>query len=311
MCEDSVVVGLDPEADVGFFSMSTGQRRTGHRADPDRAGPGLGVHRPGLQRPAFLALGYDSWDEYVDARFGDLRLAVPREHRTQVVATLAGARMSVRAIAKLLGVGVATVHRELVRATTSTEESEGSDGGLPPVLGRDGKTYPRTTRHAPTRCQTCGESHLRGTLDCPWDMFAQGLGPHPSPRNGSNRDTDDDKVPAANGQPNQQPTAPDQQNANTTPERPAQTSVISAGADSDLTDLLKQIESIVADLRRVTPNSTAANPSPRSTTTENLAAEAEREESTRWASLVKALLRLADKLQAQAQHLAADCDATA
>ena len=44
----------------------------------------------------------------MDARFGDLRIAVPREHRAQVVAELAGVRMSCRAIAKVLGVGVAT-----------------------------------------------------------------------------------------------------------------------------------------------------------------------------------------------------------
>ena len=74
---------------------------------------------------AFIALGYPNWDAYVDARFGDLRIAVPREHRTQVVAELAGVRMSCRAIAKVLGVGVATVHRELTRSSLSDASGHG------------------------------------------------------------------------------------------------------------------------------------------------------------------------------------------
>ena len=141
-CEDSVAVGLDPEADVGFFSMSPAsaeQVTVQIRTVLDRAWEFIALAYKGR---AFLALGYASWDEYVDARFGDLRLAVPREHRTQVVATLAGARMSVRAIAKLLGVGVATVHRELVRSAgvpTGTPEPPNAVS----TLGRDGKTYPR------------------------------------------------------------------------------------------------------------------------------------------------------------------------
>jgi len=104
---------------------------------------------------------------------------VPREHRTQVVVTLAGARMSVRAIAKLLGVGVATVHRQMVRAT---ELAPGRSGELEmPVssLGRDGKSYPRGRRVVPKTCATCGEVHAVGSSDCPWDLFARGLGPHP------------------------------------------------------------------------------------------------------------------------------------
>ena len=140
--EDNLAVGLDHEADVGFFSMSpaSAEQVTVQIRNPlDRAWEFIALAYKGR---AFLALGYGSWDDYVDARFGDLRLTVPREHRTQVVATLADARMSVRAIAKLLGVGVATVYRELLRSRgvpTGTPEPPNAMS----TLGRDGKTYPR------------------------------------------------------------------------------------------------------------------------------------------------------------------------
>ena len=174
---DDVVVGLDPEADVGFFSMSPAsaeQVTVQIRTVLDRAWEFIALAYKGR---AFLALGYTSWDEYVDARLGDLRLAVPREHRTQVVATLAGARMSVRAIAKLLGVGVATVHRELVRSA-GVPIGTAQLPDCSSTMGRDGKSYPRNPR-ATSACPTCGEVHPDRTADCPWDLFAQGLGPHP------------------------------------------------------------------------------------------------------------------------------------
>ncbi len=110
---------MDPDADVGFWSMSPAsaeQVTVQIRTVLDRAWEFIALAYKGR---AFIALGYPNWDAYVDARFGDLRIAVPREHRTQVVAELAGVRMSCRAIAKVLGVGVATVHRELTRSSPS------------------------------------------------------------------------------------------------------------------------------------------------------------------------------------------------
>ena len=49
------------------------------------------------------------------------------------------------------------------------------------MIGRDGKEYPRTRRTEPPAalCSTCGEHHPEQTGDCPWDLFAQGLAPHP------------------------------------------------------------------------------------------------------------------------------------
>src|SRR5664279_3090473 len=90
--------------------------------------------------------------------------------------------MSCRAIAKVLGVGVATVHRELTRSSPSDEPgTTPANDAHDVVVGRDGKEYPRTRRSelpsAP--CSTCGEHHPEPSGDCPWDLFAQGLAPHP------------------------------------------------------------------------------------------------------------------------------------
>ena len=138
----------DPESDIGFFTMSPAsaeQVTIQIRAVLDRAWEYIALAYKGR---AHIALGHRSWDEYVDTRFGDLRLAVPREHRSEVVTTLAGARMSIRAIAKLLGVGVGTVHRELARTHPDNPNRSDESEDLPPVLGRDGKTYSRTRRSA-------------------------------------------------------------------------------------------------------------------------------------------------------------------
>jgi len=97
--------------------------------------------------------------------------------------------MSVRAIAKLLGVGIATVHREMVRSA-----QDGISGELesrPSTLGRDGKAYRRDRRPTRIPCLTCGEIHLDATADCPWDLFAQGRGPHPGGGGFSASKTDD------------------------------------------------------------------------------------------------------------------------
>ena len=153
---------MDPDADVGFLSMSPAsaeQVTVQIRTVLDRAWEFIALAYKGR---AFVALGYPNWDAYVDARFGDLRIAVPREHRTQVVAELAGVRMSCRAIAKVLGVGVATVHRELTRSSPSGPSGTPASDAHDVVVGRDGKEYPRTRRTDPPvvmPCSTCGEHH--------------------------------------------------------------------------------------------------------------------------------------------------------
>jgi hypothetical protein len=117
--------------------------------------------------------------EYVDARLGDLRLTVPREERGAVVQSLSRAQLSLRAIAKVLGVDVATVHRTL-GASNPNDPADGDDvEELEPIRGRDGKSYPRRRRPASRTCSICGEVHDAEAVECPWDLFAQGRGPRP------------------------------------------------------------------------------------------------------------------------------------
>ena len=68
---------MDPDVDVGFWSMSPAsaeQVTVQIRTVLDRAWEFIALAYKGR---AFIALGYPNWDAYVDARFGDLRIAVP------------------------------------------------------------------------------------------------------------------------------------------------------------------------------------------------------------------------------------------
>lgn len=131
----------------------------------------------------WLALGYESWDALCDAEFA-VRLSLPRTERREVVAGLADAGMSDRAISGALGVPRTTVQRdrqvaqsgprpepvnretgeigdgldEFHPATTHNPQTSGavespSGSASPatpapeprPIRGRDGKTYTRPT----------------------------------------------------------------------------------------------------------------------------------------------------------------------
>jgi len=103
---------------------------------------------------AWKALGYASWDEYVQREFGNLYLRPPREEREEIVSSMRDAGMSVRAIATATQLGRDTVHRELsspgVRNRTpvhadGTEPGNGIDETR--ILGQDGRQYPA---HKPT-----------------------------------------------------------------------------------------------------------------------------------------------------------------
>jgi len=133
------------------------------------------------QGRAHIALCYETWDEYVDDRLSDLRLTVPREQRGAVVQSLSRAQMSLRAIAKVLGVDPATVHRALA----ANDPAGAGDVGAPALTrGRDGKGYPRRRRRSATLCSICGEVHDGNLDECPWDLYAQGLGPRPDRQEG-------------------------------------------------------------------------------------------------------------------------------
>ncbi len=220
------VAGLDPEADIGFWTMSPSsaeQVTVQIRTVLDRAWEYIALAYKGR---AFVALGYANWDDYVDARFGDVRISVPREHRTQVVNALAGVRMSVRAIAKLLGVGVGTVHRELSKSSAVPNGTPGDDERLP-TIGLDGKEYPSRRKPIRQPCSTCGEEHPTAGGECPWDLFAQGRAPHPHGDAGQpDADAGEDRTygnPArtvSKPKPSKKPTAPDVAGMNETPAPP-------------------------------------------------------------------------------------------
>src|SRR5699024_1151181 len=98
---------------------------------------------------AWKALGYASWDEYVQREFGNLSLRPPREYRDEIIGSMRAAGMSVRAIATATQLGRDTVHRELsspgVRNRTpvhadGTEPGNGIDETR--ILGQDGRQYP-------------------------------------------------------------------------------------------------------------------------------------------------------------------------
>jgi hypothetical protein len=78
----------------------------------------------------WAVLGYDTWDAYCTAEFGETRLRLPREERQEVVASLRDSGLSARAISAATGVSEPTVRRDLAGASFDA-----------PVIGRDGKTY--------------------------------------------------------------------------------------------------------------------------------------------------------------------------
>jgi len=173
--------GADVDADAGFFEMSPAsaeQVTIQIRSMMERAWEYVAI---AYQGRAHIALGYESWDEYVDARLGDLRLTVPREERGAVVQSLSRAQLSLRAIAKVLGVHVATVQRSLgAREPAAADRAEEPA----PIRGRDGKQYPRRRRPTAMPCSICGEVHDGDPDECPWYLFAQGLGPRPGRQEG-------------------------------------------------------------------------------------------------------------------------------
>lgn len=68
------------------------------------------------QGRAWTALGYESWDAYVDGEFGGAPLALPREKRKEAVASLKAQGMSLRAIAAATDTSPQTVANDLAAA---------------------------------------------------------------------------------------------------------------------------------------------------------------------------------------------------
>lgn len=121
---------------------------------------------------AWSALGYASWDAYIQSEFGHLYLRPPREERGEVIGSLRDAGLSIRAIATATQLGRTTVQREIDSAGVPSgtpakrEESpavSSSSGNRSTntncaesgsrVLGQDGKHYlgsrPRPVQEPP------------------------------------------------------------------------------------------------------------------------------------------------------------------
>lgn len=94
-----------------------------------------------FQGKAHKALGYESWDAYVKARFHDAPLYLPRDDRRAVVALLRGHGMSTRNIASVTGVGQQTVVRDIA-ATDSNESVE-------VIHSEDGRSRPAKRKPKP------------------------------------------------------------------------------------------------------------------------------------------------------------------
>lgn len=111
---------------------------------------------------AWIALGYESWDDYCESEFDGARLRLPREERTMVVGSLRDAGMSIRAIAAATGVDAKTVQSD-IRSGVGTShtcdddivDAEIVDAGpithTPTVTGADGKKYPASKPTATPR----------------------------------------------------------------------------------------------------------------------------------------------------------------
>jgi len=132
------------------------------RALTDRMKTGVAVMseliKEAYQGRAWDALGYTSWDDYVTREFGTGQLRIPKEERTEYVASLRESGMSVRAIASATGINRETVRQEVIAAAaTGNKLSVDQEGILSDLLaeelitaepitiiGTNGKTYTPT-----------------------------------------------------------------------------------------------------------------------------------------------------------------------
>jgi hypothetical protein len=81
------------------------------------------------------ALGYDTWDAYLDGEFGEHRVKLPRDQRREIVAGMSAAGMSSRAIGAAVGVD----HKTVVNDRIAT----GEFSPVPEtVLSLDGRERP-------------------------------------------------------------------------------------------------------------------------------------------------------------------------
>lgn len=98
----------------------------------------------------WLALGYESWQDYLDEEFRDVSLRPPKDLEDQVIGELRAAGMSVRGIAAATDISKSTIDRRVADAgvpngtpesTARAGEPDGTPADPAPVIGLDGKSY--------------------------------------------------------------------------------------------------------------------------------------------------------------------------
>lgn len=97
----------------------------------------------------WVAMEYESWDDYVQGEFKRAPLALPREERQTQVASLRSQGLTLRAIGAVTGTDHKTVKNDL--------DALGEFSPPATVTGIDGKEYP-TTRLSPPVARTEAEA---------------------------------------------------------------------------------------------------------------------------------------------------------
>jgi hypothetical protein len=85
----------------------------------------------------WTALGYETWDAYLDGEYGEHRVRLPRDQRREMVAGMAQAGMSSRAIGAAVGSSYATVQRDMEATDTNVSVEEPRT-----ILSLDGRERP-------------------------------------------------------------------------------------------------------------------------------------------------------------------------
>lgn len=117
----------------------------------------------------WLALGHESWQDYINVEFQDISLRPPKELEEKVIRELRDAGMSTRGIAAATEMGKSTINRHLQdfaarestvpNGTDQTRNNNPNDGSAR-IIGLDGRERPATRPTTPARPTTPPESHI-------------------------------------------------------------------------------------------------------------------------------------------------------
>lgn len=130
-----------------------------------------------------LALGYETWAEYVDGEFGDGRLRLPSELRRKAIEELRLAGASQREIGQTLGVSQPTVSRVLNPSGDSNESPGADEGAVPPARSSLVEAMKGAIEGAQERAQDHRSERPGDEADVPVQPSA--AGPESGPPTGS------------------------------------------------------------------------------------------------------------------------------